>query len=84
MSKKTSDIKFWTTEQVELVLRRLAEEADRKLGPYVEWVIKRHILDIKGPDALEQEETTVRLVPCDSVQKRAPSAFSGEDDERVA
>lgn len=54
--KKTEPIKVWVTPELELALRRLADEDHRKLSPYVELILRRHVHSVLGPDALGQEK----------------------------
>lgn len=40
--KKSSKIGFWTTEQLELDLSRLAASEDMSMSAYIERVLRRH------------------------------------------
>lgn len=60
MSKKTAHTQVWMSDELELALRRLAEEDGRKFSAYCAIVLRRHVRNVLGPDALEQEEPSIR------------------------
>jgi len=54
-SKKTECIKVWLSEPLELALRRLADQDDRKLSEYICIILRHHVYGYGAPATGEPE-----------------------------
>ncbi len=61
--KKTARVTAHTVDMVELEMHRLAaEDGGRSVSAYVENLLVKHILEVRGPAFFEQEESAVQSV----------------------
>lgn len=58
--KKTESVKIWLSEALELELRRLADQDDRKFSDYVSLVLRRHVWG-NAARSVSDEEGSLRV-----------------------
>ncbi len=80
MAKKTASVRVHMEDELELALRRLAEDDERDLSAYCRVVLKRHVEMMAGTDLREQVDPSCKLVPL----RNARAPFDDVDKERLA